>query len=146
MSPPRPLARLAKGEREGLDRAMRPEILYPLFAPVQTINGIGPKLAGLLEKLCGPKLIDTLLHMPEGHVDRRSTGPLQDLPPGQVASVRVTIGPHTPPPPAARRRPYRIEASDETGTLWLTFFHARADYLQQLLPEGEERLVSGRLE
>ncbi len=36
--------------------------------------------------------------------------------------------------------------TDETGELSLVFFHARADYLEKILPVGETRVVSGKLE
>jgi ATP-dependent DNA helicase RecG len=50
---------------------------------------------------------------------------------------------HRPPPPRRLRAPYQVYASDETGDLILTFFNARPDYLQKLLPVGERRYVSG---
>ena len=42
--------------------------------------------------------------------------------------------------------PYKIIASDDTGTLVLVFFHAHPDYLLKVLPEGEIRVVSGTVE
>ena len=50
---------------------------------------------------------------------------------------------HRPPPPNRPRLPYRIETSDDTGTLTLTFFSARKDYLEKILPVGTRRYVSG---
>src|SRR5262249_12364062 len=37
----------------------------------------------------------------------------------------------------------QIFASDETGDLVITYFHAKQDYLEKLLPVGEQRYVSG---
>ena len=39
---------------------MRPEILFPLFAPASSLKGVGPKIAPLLEKLAGPHVRDVL--------------------------------------------------------------------------------------
>jgi ATP-dependent DNA helicase RecG len=50
---------------------------------------------------------------------------------------------HRPPPPHRPRVPYQVYTSDETGDLTLTYFNARKDYLQKLLPVGERRYVSG---
>ncbi len=50
---------------------MRPEPLFPLFAPVRTLPGVGAHLAALLDRLTGPRLIDLLWHLPTGIVDRR---------------------------------------------------------------------------
>ena len=43
---------------------MRPEILFPLFAPVRTLKGVGPKLAPLVEKLAGPLVRDVAVPAP----------------------------------------------------------------------------------
>jgi ATP-dependent DNA helicase RecG len=58
-------------------------------------------------------------------------------------TVAVTIDRHRPPPPHRPRVPYNIEASDDTNTLTITYFNARKDYLQTLLPVGQVRYVSG---
>jgi ATP-dependent DNA helicase RecG len=42
--------------------------------------------------------------------------------------------------------PYRVYGHDETGEIALTFFHAHAAYLEKQLPEGEQVVVSGRME
>src|SRR5262249_40662101 len=55
----------------------------------------------------------------------------------------VTVERHRPSPPHRPRAPYRIYTSDETGDLILTYFNARKDYLENLLPIGERRYVSG---
>jgi ATP-dependent DNA helicase RecG len=55
----------------------------------------------------------------------------------------VTVDKHRPSPPNRPRAPYRIETHDDTGTLTLTYFNARKDYLETLLPPGELRYVSG---
>jgi ATP-dependent DNA helicase RecG len=48
--------------------------------------------------------------------------------------------PHNP------RQPYKVLCSDDSGSLVLVFFHARADYLRRSLPPGEVRVVSGTVE
>ena len=58
-------------------------------------------------------------------------------------TVAVTVDKHRAPPPNRPRAPYQVYASDETGTITLTFFNARKDYLEKLLPVGELRYVSG---
>ena len=63
--------------------------------------------------------------------------------PDTVVTVAVTVDRHRPPPPNRPRAPYQIYASDETGDIILTYFNARRDYLEKLLPVGELRYVSG---
>lgn len=123
---------------------MRPEILYPLFKPLGTLKGVGPKLETALTRLTGPHVVDLLWHLPSGHVDRTYEPKVAEAEPGRVATLTVRVGQHVAPP--NRRRPYRIICHDDTGTLVLTFFHAHTDYLTKTLPEGELRVISGVVE
>ena len=131
-------------------RVMRPLSLNPLFASLTSLPGIGPKLEVLYGKLLGreqPRVIDLLLHMPSGAIDRRARPRLNEVLPGQVVTVDVTVLEHRPSPPNRPRAPYRVVTGDDTdATLTLTFFHARRDYLEKLLPVGEKRYVSGTAE
>src|SRR3569833_1395389 len=126
---------------------MRPPVLNPLFAAITSLPGVGPKLALLYGKLTGrdePRVIALLLHMPSGTIDRRARPKLNEVKPGQVVTVSVTVDYHKPAPPNRPRAPYRVVTYDDTNmTLTLTFFHARADYLEKLLPPGEKRYISG---
>ncbi len=129
---------------------MRPLILNPLFASLTSLPGVGPKLEVLYAKLLGreaPRVIDLLLHMPSGTIDRRARPKLNEVLPGQVVTVDVTVLEHRPSPPNRPRAPYRVVTGDDTAaTLTLTFFHARRDYLEKLLPIGEKRYISGTAE
>ena len=127
---------------------MRPSVLNPLFAPLPALSGIGPKLEKLFQRLIGregdpPRIVDLLFHMPTGYVDRRNQPKLSAVTPDTVVTVAVTVDLHRPPPPNRSRAPYNIEASDETNTLTITYFNARKDYLEKLLPVGQLRYVSG---
>ena len=127
---------------------MRPSLLDPLFAALTTLPGVGPKLEKLYRKLFGredtpARVIDLLFHLPAGTIDRRSRPVLRDVVPGSVATVAVMVESHRPPPPNRPRLPYRIETYDDSGTLTLTYFHAKRDYLEKLFPVGELRYVSG---
>jgi ATP-dependent DNA helicase RecG len=123
---------------------MRPEILYPLFAPVIKLPGIGPRMSKLVEKLAGPQVVDLLWHLPSGLIDRRFAPKVEDAPDGVIATITIKIEAHQPS--HNRRMPYRVLCSDETGPLNLVFFHAKADYLEKQLPVGETRVVSGKIE
>jgi ATP-dependent DNA helicase RecG len=126
---------------------MRPTRLNPLFGALTTLAGVGPKVERLYRRLLGredeARLVDLLFHLPTGIIDRRARPKLADVVPGSVVTVAVTIDRHRPAPPNRPRVPYQIYASDETGDLILTFFYARRDYLEKLLPVGERRYVSG---
>ncbi len=123
---------------------MRPPILYPLFAPVTSLGGIGPRIGKLVEKLAGPLLVDLLWHLPSGVIDRRYQPKVAEAEAGRIATLTVIVEKHLPG--GTPRLPYRIRCRDETGGLELAYFHAQGDYLKRLLPVGEARIVSGRLD
>jgi len=138
---------------------MRPEILNPFFAGVTKLKGIGDKVEKTLAKLVRPglddtnvnvRLIDILLHLPAGVIDRRERPKISDLsdqgPDQGIVTVEVTIGRHNPPPRHNKRVPYRVDCFDDTGNLSLVFFHVHGDYLQRILPVGETRFLSGSIE
>ncbi len=126
---------------------MRPSLLNPLFAAVTTLAGVGPQVEKLYRRLFGrdqtTRVVDLLFHLPTGVIDRRARPKLRDVVPDTVVTVAVTVDRHRPPPPHRPRAPYQVYTSDDTGDLVLTYFNARKDFLQKLLPVGERRYVSG---
>jgi ATP-dependent DNA helicase RecG len=129
---------------------MRPALLNPLFAPVTTLSGVGPKQDKLFRYLLGrdetPRLIDLLLHLPASVIDRRARPKIRDAVAGTVVTLEVTVDRHRPSPPRNSRAPYLVYASDDTGDVVLTYFRAKADYIEKLLPVGAKRYVSGTLQ
>jgi ATP-dependent DNA helicase RecG len=127
---------------------MRPPVLNPLFASLSALPGVGPKLEKLFARLLTrdgepARVIDLLLHLPTGFVDRRNQPKLSEVVPDTVVTVAVTVDRHRPPPPNRPRAPYNIDTFDDTNTLMITYFNARRDYLEKLYPEGALRYVSG---
>ena len=123
---------------------MRPEILFPLFAPVTSLPGVGPRSAKPIEVLAGPQVVDLCWHLPSAVIDRRYAPKIAEAEPDRVATLTLRVGQHLVP--RNTRQPYRIACTDDSGEISLVFFHAHADYLNKTLPEGEIRVVSGRIE
>lgn len=123
---------------------MRPEVLFPLFAPIRSLPGIGPRLEKLVEKLTGPKVVDLCWHLPSGLVDRRKRPKIADLRDGEIVTVEVVVGLHIAP--RLKRLPYRVHVHDETGEMQIVFFNPRADWLAKTMPEGATRILSGKVE
>lgn len=122
----------------------RPEILFPLFAEISSLPGVGPKTAKLFEKIDATRVRDLLFTPPNAVVDRRLRPTLLGVPDGAVATVEAEIGRHHPP--ARKGRPYRIEARDAEIEFTLVFFHAAQDWLERKLPPGTRRVLSGKIE
>src|SRR6185503_19384732 len=55
--------------RRRILRKMRPQILFPLFAEVGELKGVGPNFAKLIAKAAGPRVVDLLWHLPSGLLD-----------------------------------------------------------------------------
>src|SRR6266404_6893191 len=129
---------------------MRPSLLNPLFAPVTTLPGVGPKQDKLLRYLLSrdetPRLVDLLLHLPASVIDRRARPKIRDAAVGTMVTLEVTVDRHRPPPPRNARAPHLVYASDETGDVVLTYFRAKPGYVDKLLPVGARRYVSGTLQ
>ena len=132
---------------------MRPIELTPLFASLQSLTGIGPRLVLLLKKCLDlppgatePRVLDLLWHLPNGVIDRRAEPKVAVAVPGSIATLKVRILKHKVPPRGNRRAPYKVLAEDDTGRLELVFFHAEHKFIERQLPVGEERYVSGRVE
>ncbi|MGE5538702.1 MAG: ATP-dependent DNA helicase RecG [Gemmatimonas sp.] len=123
---------------------MRPPILNPLFAPVTALPGVGPRTAKLFERLTGPRVVDSLWHLPVAVVDRRFAPKIAEAPEGMIATITATVESHEPP--RTRRLPYRVRLRDGSGQLTLVFFHGREEYLTHMLPIGATRIVSGKIE
>ena len=123
---------------------MRPSILFPLFAPVTRLPGIGPKIGELVARAAGEKVVDLLWHLPAGLIDRRHSPAVGAAVPGEIATLTVKIHTHEPSP--TRKRPYRIVCGDETGFITIVFFAAKGDYLVRQFPVGAIRIISGKVE
>ena len=122
----------------------RPEPLFPLFAGLETLEGVGPKTAQLLEQAGIEAPRDLLFSLPYAVVDRRRRDTIRGAELPQTLTVEVTVGAHRPP--RNRGGAYRIHVEDAQADFELVFFHARGDYLSRILPQGARRVVSGKVE
>ena len=122
---------------------MRPQILFPLFAPIAALKGVGPKIAPLVEKAAGPLVRDLVFTLPQGLIRRpaaKATGALE----GQVQTFKLRIDAHQPP--ARAGLPYRIRAFDDTGFVTLIFFKGGGPHRVHQQPPGSYRIVSGKVD
>ena len=85
---------------------MRPTLLNPLFAPVTSLGGVGPKQDKLFRYLLGrsetPRLVDLLLHLPASVIDRRTQPKIREAVVGTMVTLEVTVDRHRPPPRNSR--------------------------------------------
>ncbi len=122
----------------------RHAVLFPLFAELETLDGVGAKTAKHFEQLNIARPRDLLFTLPYAMVDRRRRATINGAEFPSTLTVEVTVGAHVPP----RRKggPARVFVRDAETEFQIVFFHAKGDYLQKLLPTGQRRLVSGKIE
>lgn len=123
---------------------MRPSILFPLFAETRSLPGIGPRLEKLVARAAGPRLLDLIFHLPSGLIDRSYRPRLIAAEAGRIATVTVNVLDHFPA--HDKRQPYKVRCSDDSAMIDLVFFRSDADYLKRVLPVGQKRIISGKLE
>ena len=102
----------------------RPEILFPLFAALTSLDGVGPKTAEHMDHLGVTRPRDLLLTLPASGIDRSRKPSVRDVVAPTTVTVEVTVQHHSPA--AAKGRPYRVAVEDEQTVFHLVFFHARA--------------------
>ncbi len=131
---------------------MRPAILDPLFSPVASLSGVGPKLAELIARVTGRedaedcRVVDLLFHAPVSIIDRRNRPGIALAPQGAIVTIQGRVDRHQPPPPGKANLPYRVFLHDETGELALTFFRVKGNWLEKALPLDEKVMVSGKVD
>ncbi|WP_417594748.1 ATP-dependent DNA helicase RecG [Parasphingorhabdus sp.] len=123
---------------------MRPEILNPLFGETQSLKGVGKVLAKPLEKLRLTRVKDLLYHQPSHWMHRKRVDELDEIDVGQIIIVQVTPVDYRTGGP---RSPLRVHATDKAGNyVSLTFFGRNPGWPKKLLPLGEPKIISGKLE
>jgi ATP-dependent DNA helicase RecG len=122
---------------------MRPQILFPLFAEVSSLKGVGPKILPLVQKLAGPLVRDLAFLSPSGLIMRQPMTAANAIE-GQVGIFEIVIDRlFVPGKPGA---PIKVRASDDTGFVHMIWFGGSAQHIDRLLPRGQKRLVSGKVE
>src|SRR5215203_4484604 len=100
---------------------MRPEILNPLFAEVESLPGVGPQVAKVLKRLGIERVLDLLYHLPTGVIDRIRTTAASPALLGR--NIIVELRPFDLREPRSGRGPMRVFASDADGnTISLLYF------------------------
>ena len=123
---------------------MRPAILNPIFTEVEALKGVGPQLAKPLKKLGLARAVDALFHLPQGAIERVPVDTLWTAPIGATIIVALKAIDYQQ---GSGRSPFRVQALDSDGNaISLVYFGGQPGWAKKLLPLGEMRIVSGKLE
>jgi ATP-dependent DNA helicase RecG len=123
---------------------MRPAILNPLFAEIQSLEGVGPALVRQLARLKITRVIDLLWHLPVMAIERVVTDHLDESLVGRPVVATLVAETYEE---GYGRRPLRIMARDAGGTvIELVWFGQTGAWAKRLMPIGEAKIVSGKLD
>lgn len=123
----------------------RPEILFPCFAQLMSLQGIGPRTADIMAKRIGSFAIDLAFYFPVSLIDRSASPDINAITDGQIVTVSITIR-SLDIPMGRQSRPARIVGENDTGRIELIYFRAKADYLKSLYAVGKTVIISGRVD
>lgn len=122
---------------------MRPQILFPLFAEVDGLKGVGPRLLPSIQKLAGPRVRDLLFLLPTGIITRERMTAAEAIE-GRIGVFEII--PERLIKPGRPGVPTKMRARDETGFVHLVWFGGSAGFVERQLPLGEPVLISGKVE
>lgn len=124
---------------------MRPQLLNPLFAEISVLKGVGNALSKPLDRLGLSRMVDLAFHLPTGWIERKRVERLDVNDVGQIIIIALT--PTDYRASGSPRAPFRVVAQDAAGNLVsLVFFGKNSGWPRKMLPLGELRIVSGKLE
>jgi len=145
-----PAESVGRGTRSVEGDAARPATrdprLQPLFAGIDTLPGVGPKVAARLARLLGtenPRVLDLLFHLPRARIVPEPPDGDPERAIGRTLALGVEVLRHTP---GRGRAPSRVAAASELGPVDLVFFNARAEWLERRFPAGARLVLVGRLQ
>ena len=121
---------------------MRPEILFPLFAPLSSLKGVGPSLVKALNRLQIKCIFDLVCHLPIGIAHFPLKRSLKECQPGESVALVVKILDYSAP----TKKPFKVMCEMGNNLLNITFFKAYPKSIENRLPKGQQRLICGTIE
>ena len=114
--------------------------LRPLFRKVSEIKGIGPKSQPLIERVAGSLLRDVAFHLPFRFIERALVQDRAELINDAFVVISVDILSHN-----RRRSRTVVNCDSNIGPVSLVYFGMPGARLNSLLPEGQSRIISGKV-
>ena len=123
---------------------MRSEKINLLFTSISSLQGIGPKLEVLFNRLVGNKLVHLLWHIPYNVIKRNKHDNIHDAKLDTIVTLKIKIIEHKAS--YFKRQPYKVICNCNDVPINIIFFNARHPIIKSSLPIGEEKYISGKLE
>jgi len=114
-----------------------------LKTSIQSIKGVGPKLAEALARKGIASVEDALYLLPNRYEDRRELRRIVELRPGSTEAFFATVVSAEPQTTKGGRRYFEAIVRDETGSLPLKWFHFHPAYMKKNLQPGRRGIFIG---
>ena len=112
---------------------------------IQNLKGVGDKIITPLTSLLkGDKVIDLLTHRPTRIINRKLTTDIAQVRHGSHVTLQVMISEHLPS--ARRGGVYKVYCSNDFCGVYVAYFNYFPKYMRDMLPVGQERIISGVVE
>ncbi len=122
--------------------------MQSLFAPLDTLPGIGAKLsASFADALSIHTVMDVLLHVPYAYIDRRhqpaSKRELTDVP---IITLPLTVLSYEHRGNRFSKKPFKVLCDSPIGPITVMYFHSYTESIKKQFPLTSTRIVSGKWE
>lgn len=124
---------------------MRPKILFPLYAPLESLQGVGPALSKILKRLNLQRVVDMIWRLPVGIAYFPLKSSLKGCRAGDSIALVVSIVAYEAPLKGLQT-PFKVICETEGEILTLIFFKAYPKTIETRLPIGQKRLVCGTVD
>lgn len=115
-------------------------VLHPLVP----VRWVPPASMKNIQKLCGGRWIDVLLHLPNRLLDRTQTTQISDAVLGERTTVLATVIKRSSMGGMRYRKPYIVRLEDESGSLEVIYFNY-GGWIERAYPLNEEVIVNGSI-
>ena len=123
---------------------MRPEKINSIYLPISNLQGIGPKIESLFNKMGIFRMLHFLWHIQYNVIRRQKHSNILDAQINSLVTLKIRILEHKSS--KFRRLPYRINCLSGENSINIVYFNARHPVMRSTLPIGKEKYVSGKLE
>jgi len=124
----------------------RQRITQLMSTPLETIRGVGPRLAEKLAKLNLQTVEDALYTLPFRYEDRRQLKKIAQLKPGcsEVFAGEITFAGESVTS-RSRKKLFEVMVTDGTGQVALKWFHYRGDWMKKQFVQGRRAVFIGEI-
>ena len=118
---------------------MRPEKISLIYTSITSLQGIGPKIETLFNRMGIFRKLHFLWHIPYNVIKIEKPSSIQNAKINSLVSLKIKIIDHKPS--KFKKQPYRINCISGDTPLDIIYFYARHPVVRATLPIGKEKII-----